>query len=107
MPPFVPHFPGRTLVRGPLLTVGPLAALIWASQFLSDGTGRSALPEFVLAVAFVLFLVGCLVQLVAVPVGLRALYRAHQQHSLRHNLALLCGCSQLFLLVWLMPTHVT
>lgn len=104
--PLVPQFPSRTLVRGPLLTVGPLAALIVADR-LNGEAAFSALLEPLFAVAFFLFALGCIVQLVAIPLGLLALYRAHKQHSVTHNLALLCGCGQLFLFVLLVPTHVT
>jgi len=50
-----------------------------------------------------LLMMACwLMQLIVVPIAIRASWRAHTLRSWRPNLAIACGCLQIAMLVWML-----
>jgi len=50
-----------------------------------------------------LFMMACwLMQLIVVPIAIRASWRAHALRSWQPNLAIACGCLQIAMLVWML-----
>lgn len=97
-----PGFPYKLLVRVPLVTLTPLAMLLLFHRIggfpllsISDWGSHALLA------AQLVFVAGVIAQLYAVPAGMCAVYRAGEEHSFKHNLALLCGALQLALAFWM------
>jgi hypothetical protein len=100
----VPGFPYSILVRVPLIIYAPLVALITYGRLCRElvipiPPLRWDLAILVLVLSALLLAV---IQLVAVPQGLRALSKAGAMNSSVHNLAVACGVLQLGLLVVLL-----
>jgi hypothetical protein len=97
-----PGFPYTMLVRVPLFTTLPLALLIvWQMHF----PRRAAFPPYtwgdrgVMAVQQI-FLLGALVQIVAIPLGIARIRGSSDRATLRQALAVACGAADLALMAF-------
>jgi hypothetical protein len=91
----IPGFPYLLLVRAPLgayLAFVPLLIHPFDNEPSPPGIAISACALFVAAAA--------LMQLVVVPIAIRASWRASTLRSWRPNLAIVCGCVQIAMPLW-------
>lgn len=96
----VPTFPYAALVRIPLLTLTPLAALLLARKLGFDLLYfvPHEWQERTLAAVILLFAIGALIQIIAIPFGIIALRRTRIKYSPHYSLAIFCGVADLALL---------
>jgi hypothetical protein len=101
--PAIRGFPYVLLVRVPLVAHLVFVALLIRPPSAID---HESLQRDIAILGCALFMMACwLMQLIVVPIAIRASWRAHALRSWRPNLAITCGCLQIAMLVWIVvPT---
>jgi hypothetical protein len=94
-------FPYFLLVRGPLIILASLAGMMIYDISYEHASLDANWFFWSDGVLLTLLCVSAIAQLIAIPVGLHAMFKANCLQSAAHWLALSCGLLELALLWWL------